>query len=105
MMHADGHEEMDKPRVMETASGTTSPDNAQSGNFAYVIAAIAVAVSLLMGRAFSAWMMLVGDLIIDGYENYEPRDYDNDDWSDDPYGINEFEDLLEDLEQGVWRYQ
>ena len=47
-------------RSIETASGTTSPDYAKSGNGAYLIAAVVVVVCLTLGACASGCMRLVG---------------------------------------------
>ena len=91
-------------RSIETASGTTSPDNAKSGNGAYLIAAVVVVVCLTLGACASGCMRLVGlafheelgsngsapyeddvyfDEYPDGYENYEDYDYGPWGWEDE----------------------
>ena len=41
----------DAPRLIETASATTSSDNSSSGPLAYILAALALLVCLAMGLA------------------------------------------------------
>ncbi len=86
------------PRVIETASATTSPDNANSGNSAYLISAVALVVVMFfatsiggcMSSAFKSFYYLAEDDIVENYwETYndqqeyfydydvmEPRDFD-----------------------------
>ena len=45
-----GEGEKQPPRVVETASGTTDANNGKSGGFAYVIAVVAIVVSLGVGN-------------------------------------------------------
>lgn len=70
------------PRIIETASGTTSPSNSDSGGFAYVIAVVAVALSLLIGTGLSGCMSLVNGFIeyeyIGGQPDYSTDTYDFD---------------------------
>lgn len=82
------------PRVIETASATTSPDNANSGNTAYLIAAaglvLAIMLSMSLGSCASATMkslyyLVEDDLnyyvehqeLLDPYDSYDLDDYDN----------------------------
>ena len=39
------------PKIIETASATTSPDNKNSGPFAYIITAVALAFLLVLALA------------------------------------------------------
>ena len=80
--------------VIETASGTTSPSNSDSGNFAYVIAAVAIGLMLLVGTGLSGCMSLVSTLVAEelgSSSSYstpttDPYDYDFDfNLDDDEY--------------------
>lgn len=79
-------------RVIESASATTSPDNANSGNGAYVITgvclAIMVAISVLFANAFgSALELIAGEVEDDIYDDYgiglPSTPYDS--YNQDPY--------------------
>lgn len=98
-------------RVIETASGTTSPSNSDSGSFAYVIAGVAIALMLLVGTGLSGCMSLVSTLVEDelgGGDYYTSPTDSNDngynynyDYDFDDNFFNEdftFEDMLEHLE-------
>lgn len=72
--------------VIESASATTSPDNANSGPFAYVVTAIAVALALAATSAVTGCVSALGQYALDG----------SGDWGyayDDPYLVD---DTLED---------
>lgn len=80
-------------RVIESASATTSPDNANSGNAAYIITgvclAIMVAISMLFANAFgSALELIAGEVEDDIYDDYgiglPSTPYDS--YGQDPYG-------------------
>ena len=71
------------PRVIETAAGTTSPDNAKSGRTAYVIAVVAVAFLVLLGSGISGCMSMVLDLVDSGGTAYED-------------GIDHYEEYLDE---------
>lgn len=107
-MPAEERYEYDGPRVTETASGTTAADNHQSGNFAYVIAAIALAVSLLLGKGVGALFEMAGDLILSDYgsEDYYEYHYYGDTVDDSPmdvYNDDDYYGLLGKPDMGVWR--
>lgn len=85
---ADWEDGRDKPaRIIETAAGTTSPDNAKSGKTAYVIAVVAVALLALLGSGISGCMSMALDIVeasgtayedgIDQYEEYLDEYIDN----------------------------
>lgn len=96
-------------RVMETASGTTSPDNAQSGSFAYVIAAVAIVVSILLGTFMKGCMSFMGDIIMSDYEDYGTyAPYDDSTIEGYPFEVEDFDDfdyLFNEPSQGVWGIQ
>lgn len=48
------------PRVIETPSATTSPDNSKSGSAAYLIAVVSLVVCGLLGTALGSCTKLVG---------------------------------------------
>ena len=63
-------------RPIETASGTTSADNARSGNLAYVIALIAIVACLAMGFVMRGCTRLMVEVLEDehrrsGHSEYE----------------------------------
>ena len=102
MVEYAGYEEERPERVIETASATTSPDNAKSGSFAFIIAAVAIAVSLLFGGAIAGCLSLASELIIETYssvptpnniEGYEQY-YDN--YLDDTYDFDGRDDPFRD---------
>lgn len=74
-------------RTIETASGTTSPDNAKSGKGAYIIAGIAVLVCLALGSCVSGCMN-VFSMALDEVMSEEP----------DPFDIDPYEKDLEDYD-------
>lgn len=85
------HELAPVGRCVETASATTSPDNADSGNAAYLIVAVALVVLVALGIALAgALAAVVGSQMLSEY-----------DVSDDAVGYgDEGEGLgLEDLER------
>ena len=81
---ADWQDERSMPaHVIETAAGTTSPDNAKSGKAAYVIAVVAVAVLALLGSAVAGCSSMVLDLVEAGGTAYED-------------GIDQYEEYLDE---------
>lgn len=76
-------------RVIETASATTSPDNAQSGHMAYIIAAIAVGVLILFGMGLSGCMSLVAEIVSDDHNA-------NQHYVEEPFFDEDFDDLMND---------
>lgn len=103
----DGGQSQDS-RVIETAAGTTSSSNSDSGNLAYVIAGIAIGLSLLIGSGLSGCMSLVSTLVDEelggGYDtSTDIYDYDFDDdidYFDENYFPEDFLDHLDTEEQG-----
>ena len=81
-----------KTPIIETAAGTTDPDNAKSGNKAYVIAAAALVALLVMGAGLSGCINFVNDIVgwgmsSGGYDQYtQPyqQHYEDNDGYDDP---------------------
>ena len=57
-----GEGEKQPPRVVETASGTTDANNGKSGGFAYVIAVVAIVVSLGVGNGLRGCVNLMADM-------------------------------------------
>ena len=80
----------DNRSVIETASATTSPDNANSGKFAYVIFGITCGVVLLLALAgagiASVVLSIVAQEDLDSYDEALPDDID---------GYDDFEQFLE----------
>lgn len=80
------------PRPIETASATTSPDNANSGPAAYVIAGVTLAFTMLVGFSVSSCASYVVEealLASEGAWAGAPDPYL--DGPRDPYGL-EFDD-------------
>ncbi len=92
------HNDAPSRPIIETASATTSPDNARSGHMAYVIALIAILLLGLFGSGMSGCLMLTRNMLESEYSstpNLKPyeqllqdeldeRDYDSfDDYLDD----------------------
>lgn len=81
-------------RAIETASATTSQDNAKSGNFAFVIAGVAIVVSLLFGLGVSGCTTLASELIMEDYSygtsQYSLEDYEQyyDNYLEDTYDFD-----------------
>ena len=79
--------------VIESASGTTDPENSRSGGAAYVIFGLAVALLVVLCLGVSSCTSALGTLVsaglddTDGYDEYDLYDYYDD--HHDPY-----EDLL-----------
>lgn len=79
------------PPVIESASATTSPDNANSGPFAYVLTAVVVGVMLVVVTSLSSCASAIGQVAVnevldgggrhEGYddylEDYVPYDLDH----------------------------
>ncbi len=81
------------PRIIETAAATTSPDNAKSGPFAYLIALAALVACCLMGLGVGSCTQNLGSLVAeqmhgidsDWYEEEGPAGIP-DDWSGEGVG-------------------
>ena len=80
-----------KTPIIETAAGTTDPDNAKSGNKAYVIALAALVALLIFGTGISGCINFVNDIVgwgVYGYENdtyAQPyQQHEDNDGYDDP---------------------
>lgn len=90
--------------VIESASATTSPDNANSGPFAYVVTAIAVALALAVASAITGCVSALGQYALGGsgdwgyaYEDtYLVDDTFEDDYLDDlpHHDLDGLEELL-----------
>ncbi len=79
-----------KPNIIETASATTSPDNANSGSFAYILAGVVsfvvLVASIAMGVGLSTIIALAANdashqrvdtmSYMDYYDNHNMRDFD-----------------------------
>ena len=89
----------ERPPVIESASATTDPANAQSGPFAYVVSALAVLLLVLLVSGFTGCAASVGRFALEGgagaYDTAYPQRYDyEDDYTDD---IEDFFDDVYDL--------
>jgi hypothetical protein len=95
------NDENNEPKVVESASATTSRDNENSGPFAYIITAVALGVLLLFSVVGAGCMSIIftsaavyrGDGTSGTYGTMSPdynRDLDFDDYFDD-----ELEEILE----------
>lgn len=94
------------PPVIETASATTSSDNANSGNLAFVLAAVAIASLAVIGMGMSSILRLAGHLVEERetsywYDDADGYQFDMNDNTGDPYdlieqyldGPNDYDDL------------
>lgn len=83
--------------VVETASATTSPDNASSGYAAYLIAAAGLAVAMLLAWSLASTVLGIVGLALSDYGDYGgPGDinYDLEDLDE-----TDRQQLIEDLIQ------
>ena len=96
------------PRIIETASATTSPDNSNSGGTAYVFAAVGLAVTCLIAISICSFCSLAADILSKqmGYSSseYAPSDPDGgipffDD--DDPFRLDDTEVVEEPEGTGI----
>ena len=71
------------PQIIETASATTSPDNANSGSRAYIITAVALLVFIILctsicscsAAAFkSVYYLMEDDMLATDWEQYLQED-------------------------------
>lgn len=98
--------EQPTPPVIETASATTSTDNANSGNLAFVLAAVAIASLAVIGMGMSSIFQLAGHLVEEHetsywYDDPDGYQFDLNDNTGDPYdlieeyldGPNDYDDL------------
>lgn len=94
-----------EPRVIESASATTSRDNENSGPFAYVITAVALGLLLLVGVAGAGCVSLVLSSIADDYQHDMQSTgataVPNDDFD---FDFDEDFDFDTDLEEFIERY-
>ena len=88
-------------RPIETASATTSPDNSNSGPFAYIVFGITLAVLMLTGFGVSSCSSIIVNEALQSSGNdwgFESQRYEYDlddiDWRE--YGLDE--DLMHLLE-------
>lgn len=100
-----GSNELANPTIyIETASATTSPDNANSGNAAYVIVAATLGVLILLSALFgrvigSALGYVLDDLggeLSDDYDLLDPYDGFDDYGDDYGYGYDESDEVSVD---------
>jgi hypothetical protein len=93
-----------RPRIIETASATTSPDNANSGPFAYIITAIAIGALLLfsaaMGGLCSAIISAAAENSTYAGSSLPFDDYGYTDPFLDDFGNMDFEQYLNDYGNG-----
>lgn len=103
------------PPVIESASATTSPDNARSGPVAYVVTALVVGLLALFTLSLSSCVSAVGQIATTwgyarpddyGYDYYDYYDYydsypDEDSYSgQDPNGYDLYDEYLNELYGG-----
>lgn len=92
-----GQDLVPAPRYIETASATTSPDNADSGNMAYLITIVALVVLLALGIALSNGLAtIIGARLMSGYGT-EGYGYGQ----DDGISLEDLEELLEGYSDGT----
>lgn len=94
------------PRVVETASATTSPDNSNSGPFAYIITGVVIGLLLLFSFGIAGCTSLILNTVVkDQYENgYSSNEttWDFDDYEDLDYENMDYEDWLEFYENEIY---
>lgn len=100
----------ESPRIIETASATTSPDNSNSGSFAYVLTAVTLGVVLVLSLIGAGCASVVlssmakEETSSSSNENgfSSPFDDWDDQYTDDDFDINnmDFNDLLNDYTNG-----
>lgn len=88
----------DKPKVIETASATTSPDNSNSGHFAYIVAGVTFAVVLLMGLGCAGCASLFLNVAAQEYSSYGSHGRRIDDFVYDE-DVDDLEELLDQYSQ------
>ena len=89
----------ERPPVIESASATTDPANAESGPFAYVVSALAVLLLVLLVSGFTGCAASVGRFALESgagaYDTVYPQRHEyEDDYADD---IEDFFDDVYDL--------
>ena len=97
-----------KTPIIETAAGTTDPDNAKSGNKAYAIAAAALVGLLVVGTGLSGCINLINDIVGSSAHQYgsgsngQPyyQYYDEDTNYDDP--LEFLEDYMDDTDGNTY---
>lgn len=97
----------ERPPVIESASATTDPANAQSGPFAYVVSALAVLLLVLLVSGFTGCAASVGRYALEGgsgaYGTGYPQYYEyEDDYTDDLEDF--FDDVYDLLDQPDSRF-
>ena len=88
-----------EPPVIETASATTSPDNANSGPLAYVVFGIVIALLVLLGAGLSSCGSMLSSLADEDAWGYVGEDYP-DNLPGNPDGYENVEDLLREWHSG-----
>lgn len=96
-MASHNHDDQARSHVVETASATTSPDNARSGHFAYVIALVTVCVLAVIGTGMAGCTSLFMNLIEDEFYDYDRDVYDQ------LYDEREYDDFDEYLDEYLER--
>ena len=91
-------EDRPKTPVIETAAGTTSPENARSGNFAYIVALATIVVLGLMGAGVSGCMRLTTSLAQDFDYGDTSNDLGDDYLDDDFFDQFDYQDDGTDAE-------
>lgn len=97
------------PRIIETASATTSPDNSNSGSFAYVLTAITVGAILVLSLIGAGCASIVLSTAANDLSNSSsnssvssPFDEWEDLYNDEDFDINnmDFDDLFNNYTNG-----
>lgn len=92
------------PQIVESASATTSPDNSNSGPFAYILVACVAGVLLLLAASLASCASAIGQVATGGLDGfgldytYDPRyEYVDDSYEDYvPYDLDRiFDDGIE----------
>lgn len=99
----------ERPTVIESASATTDPANAESGPFAYVVSALAVLLLVLLVSGFTGCAASVGRYALEsgadaygmGYQQRYEYEYE-DDYTDDLEDF--FDDVYDLLDQPHRRF-
>lgn len=88
--------------IVETAAGTTSPDNSRTGNAAYIVTAVVVALMLVFGLLMSSCMRMFSDIVEEesGYYEYYGGDEYWDQDRDEEWDENM--DVETEDDDGLW---